>query len=78
MTDCSTERVRRHRERRRLGLRLAHLEVRPSEIAFLREQGWLQLGEEDDPGALAHAVGRLLDLLMPELEAGTIVIRRLQ
>ena len=72
----STERVARHRRRQREGMRLAHLEVRPNEIAFFTKQGLLQPGEECDPWALANAVGRLLDLLMPELEAERIVIRR--
>jgi hypothetical protein len=74
----STERVARHRRRQREGLRLAYLEVRPNEIAFLMRQGFLPPGQEGDPWTLAHAVGRLLDLLMPELEAETIVIRRKQ
>src|SRR5262249_5339835 len=74
----STERVRQHRRRRREGLRLAHLEIRSSEITFLVGQGWLQPGQEDDPYALARAVGRLLDLLMPELDARRIVIKRKQ
>jgi hypothetical protein len=71
----STARVREHRRRRREGLRLAHLEVRPNEIAFLMRQGLIQPGEEGDPWSLARAVGRLLDLLMPALEAGRIELR---
>ena len=74
----STARVREHRRRRREGLRLAHLEVRSREIAFFKRQGFLQPGQEGDPCALANAVGRLLDLLIPEFEAERIVIRRKQ
>jgi len=74
----STERVVRHRRRQREGLRLANLEVRPNEIELLIEQGFLQAGDETDPWALARAVGRLLDLLVPELEAGRIIIRSRQ
>jgi len=74
----STARVREHRRRRRERLQLAHLEVRPNEFAVLRGQGFLQAGDEADPWTLASAIGRLLDLLVPELEAGRIVIRRKQ
>ena len=77
-SNVSTERVRQHRRRKREGLRLAHLEVREREVAFLTGQGWLPGGQEDDAHALGHAVGRLLDLLMPELEARRIVIQRKQ
>ncbi len=71
----STARVRDHRRRRREGMQLARLEVRPNEIAFLTRQGFLDAGDETDAWALARAVGRFLDLLVPELEAGRIIIR---
>ena len=74
----STVRVRDHRRRHRDGMRLSHLEVRPNEIAFFIRQGFLQAGDETDPWALARAVGRLLDLLVPELEAGRIINRSRQ
>jgi hypothetical protein len=70
----STERVREHRRRKREGNKRAHLEVRPKEIELCRTLGLLQPGNEQDPWLLAAAVGRLLDAVVPEVEAGRIRI----
>jgi hypothetical protein len=54
-------RMRRHRERRRDGLRCLTIELRETEVAELVRQGFLQKDARNDPQALSNAFYRFLD-----------------
>ena len=46
------ERMRRSRERRRMGLRFLTIELRRSEVEGLIRYGWVARADRDDPVAL--------------------------
>jgi len=52
----TAERMRRHRERRRKGLRHFRVELRVTQIDMLVAKGYLEHKERDDPGALQRAI----------------------
>jgi hypothetical protein len=53
--------MRRHRERRREGLRSLSIELRETEIDSLITAGLLEEQSRDDPNAIIRALYRLLD-----------------
>jgi hypothetical protein len=57
-------RMRRHRERRRDGLRCMTIELRETEVAELVRQGFLQKDAHNDPQALRNAFYRFLDRIL--------------
>ena len=57
----TAHRMRRHRERRRLGLRSIMIELRETEIDVLVRKGLLDLGRRDDPRAIIEALHAHLD-----------------
>ena len=64
MTDrptSSAERQRRHRERRRAGLRVVQVEVNQEAIARLIALGWLSEVEARDRKCVQAALGDLID-----------------
>jgi len=66
----STERVRLHRERRRVGLTPLTIEIYDKEVDDLVDHGLLPAGERNDRAAVAQAVGRVLDLAFRLLRGG--------
>ena len=58
------ERMRRHRQRRRLGLRSVTIEVRRSEVDRLIERRLLAPEEQGDGRALRRAIHKLLDVTL--------------
>jgi hypothetical protein len=54
-------RMRRHRERRRDGLRCLTIELRETEVTELVRQGFLSEDARNDPQALRNAFYRFLD-----------------
>jgi hypothetical protein len=64
-------RVRRHRRRRRLGLRPVQVEITLSEIKAFIDAGYLDADKFNDPRAIADAVATLiLDRLMVSYDRG--------
>ncbi len=65
MTDAPSvsdaERQRRHRERRRRGVRVLTVELRPDCLKRLIADGWLGADEADDTAKVCDAVADLLD-----------------
>jgi hypothetical protein len=55
------ERMRRHRERRRQGLRCLTVELRETEIDALLRYGLLTVETRNDPVAICNALHRFLD-----------------
>ncbi len=55
------ERMRRHRERRREGLRCLMIELRVTEIDALIRRGLLNGETRNDPGAIIDALYAFLD-----------------
>ena len=64
----STERSRRHRQRRRLGARCITGDVNESEIAALVARGYLPQEARDDPVAIKAAIVVVISDLAFELE----------
>jgi hypothetical protein len=52
----TAERMRRHRERRRKGLRYFRVELRVTQIEMLVAKGYLDHTVRDDPDALQRAI----------------------
>jgi hypothetical protein len=57
----AAERMRRHRERRRDGLRCLTLEIRDSEIDALARKGFLEADARNDPYAIEMALYEFLE-----------------
>ena len=57
----AAERMRRHRERRRDGLRCLIIELRETEIDALIRSGLLNSETRNDPGAIIDALYAFLD-----------------
>ena len=57
----AAERMRRHRQRRRDGLRSLTIEVREAEIDALISSGFLEKGSRNDANAVTQALYRVLD-----------------
>ena len=57
----AAERMRRHRERRRDGLRCLIIELRETEIDALIQRGLLNNETRGDPGAIIDALYAFLD-----------------
>jgi hypothetical protein len=64
----STERSRRHLQRRRLGTRCITVDVNESEIAALVARGYLPEEARDDPVAIKAAIVVVISDLAFELE----------
>ena len=64
----STERSRRHRQRRRRGTRCITVDVNEGEIAALVARGYLPEEARDDPVAIKAAIVVLISDLAFELE----------
>jgi hypothetical protein len=58
---AAAERMRRHRARRRQGLRLVQVQLRETEIGALIESGWLEERSRNNPNAVVGALHRLFD-----------------
>jgi hypothetical protein len=58
---ASAERMRRHRQRRRDGLRVVSLQIREGEVAALVRRGLLAPEARNDPDAVVSALYVLLD-----------------
>jgi len=61
MQQTSTSRMRRHRERRRKGLRHIAILVREGEISELVRRGLLEAAKRDDPTAIRSAIYCVLE-----------------
>jgi hypothetical protein len=57
----AAERMRRHRERRRDGLRCLTIELRETEIDALIRQGFLRAETRNDPNAVSEALYAYFD-----------------
>jgi hypothetical protein len=57
----AAERMRRHRERRRDGLRCLTIELRETEVGELIRRGYLSGDDRTDPDAIIAAFYRFLD-----------------
>jgi hypothetical protein len=57
----AAERMRRHRQRRRDGLRSLTIEVREAEIDALMSSGFLEKGSRNDANAVTQALYRFFD-----------------
>ena len=57
----ASERMRLHRERRRLGLRCLTIEVRETEIDALIRKGLLKSETRNNPSAVSEALYEFLD-----------------
>jgi hypothetical protein len=57
----AADRMRRHRERRRIGLRCIMVLLRETEIDVLVRKGLLNQGRRDDPRAIVQALHVYLD-----------------
>jgi hypothetical protein len=55
------ERMRRHRQRRREGLRSLRIELRETEVDMLVRSGYLQRDRRNDASAVTHALYRVFD-----------------
>jgi hypothetical protein len=62
----AAERMRRHRERRREGLRCLTVELRETEIDALVRRGLLDNEKRDHLGAIVNAVYAFLDSTLGE------------
>ena len=62
----AAERMRRHRERRRDGLRCLTIELRETEIDALIQRGLLDNERRRDPGAIINALYAFLDSTLGE------------
>jgi hypothetical protein len=60
-TSSAAERMRRHRQRRRNGLRCLIIELRETEITKLIRQGFLAAEARDDSSAVTKAFYEFLD-----------------
>jgi hypothetical protein len=58
---AAAERMRRHRQRRRDGLRCLNVELRETEIDTLIRRGLLNNETRNDPGAIMDALYAFLD-----------------
>jgi hypothetical protein len=57
----AAERMRRHRQRRKEGLRCAIIDIREAEIDELVRRGLLSTNDRNDPYAIVEALYRFLD-----------------
>jgi hypothetical protein len=58
---AAAERLRRHRERRSLGLRCLTIQLHETEIAALIREGFLKIETRNDPDAICAALYELFD-----------------
>jgi hypothetical protein len=58
---AAAERMRRHRQRKRDGLRSLTIEVREAEIDALIRSGFLEKGSRNNANAVAQALYRVFD-----------------
>jgi hypothetical protein len=64
---AAAERMRRHRERRRQGLRCLTIELRETEIEALIRKGFLQAEMRNDANAVSEALYSHLDQTLGSL-----------
>jgi hypothetical protein len=64
---AAAERMRRHRERRRDGLRCLIIELRETEIHALIRKGMLKADARNDPDAILNALYTHLDQSLDEM-----------
>jgi hypothetical protein len=62
LTSCAADRMRRHRQRRRDGLRCLTIELRETEIDALISKALLQESDRDDVNAINKALYQFLDI----------------
>jgi hypothetical protein len=60
-TNAGAERMRRHRQRRRDGMRCLHLEIRDTEIDELIRRKFLKQEMRDDKQSLLNAIYAFLE-----------------
>jgi hypothetical protein len=58
---AAAERMRRHRQRKRAGLRPVQVLSRETEVVALIESGWLEERSRNNPNAVVDALHRLFD-----------------
>jgi hypothetical protein len=58
---AAAERMRRHRQRRRQGIRSLQVLLRETEVDLLVETGLLEERSRNDPNAVIHALHHILD-----------------
>jgi hypothetical protein len=63
----AAERMRRHRERRRDGLRCLTIELRETDIDVLVRKGMLEADARNDPDAIRDALHGHLDYTLGEI-----------
>jgi hypothetical protein len=56
----AAERMRRHRARKRTGLRLVEIELHATEIEALVSRGYLERKLRNDPDAVRNAIGAFI------------------
>jgi hypothetical protein len=60
----AAERMRRHRNRRRIGLRCLTIELRETEIERLSRKGFLKADARNDPNAVREALYSFLESVL--------------
>jgi hypothetical protein len=65
---AAAERMRRHRERRSLGLRCLTILLQETEIAALIRKGLLNVETRNDPDAICAALYELFDCALGETQ----------
>jgi hypothetical protein len=67
----AAERMRRHRERHRKGIRQFRVQLHVTQIDMLIDKGYLEHKERDDPGALQRAIDLFISDAFWTLERDT-------
>jgi hypothetical protein len=62
----SAARMRRHRQRRRDGVRSLQIELRETEVDALIDAGFLEEGDREDPNAIINALYSFSDRILIE------------
>ena len=65
-------RMRRHRERERLGVRLVEIEITPELVSDLLDIGMLELSEIDDDEALSRAIFEMAGRVVEEAKTSEL------
>jgi SOS response regulatory protein OraA/RecX len=63
---AAAQRMRRHRQRRRDGVRSLQIELRETEVDALIESGFLEERSRDDPNAVIRALYKFFDDILIE------------
>jgi hypothetical protein len=62
----AAERMRRHSQRKREGLRSLRIELRETDVDALIDAGVLEEGDRDDPNAIINALYLFFDRILIE------------